>query len=162
MTVTLSPLAMSSIEETPKTTTSRHGAKSRLTNLYRTNTFPRVKKREWRRSVSAIPEGHSAADNVSPPYSPTSDCLVSNSGSNAKDATSSGSGGGFKGFKRGFSEQFSRIGRGTLDRIGRLNRVRKLAGMFYAIMVSVRFKVHFRTRECLAIWVISEIPIEFC
>lgn len=32
------------------------------------------------------------------------------------------------GFKRGFSEQFQRISRGTLDKFGQMTRVRKLAG----------------------------------
>lgn len=119
MTVLSPPLMMNSIiEETPTRKSQSHDS-----SLYRTNTFPRLRSKRWRRSVSTQPDITSAAA-VSPPYSPTEDTPSPS----ASKVGSSDTLPSIKGFKRGFSEQFYRLGRGTLERIGRSNRARRLAG----------------------------------
>lgn len=88
-------------------------------SLYRTNTFPRSRDRRkmTRRQTSQV-----AADrNESLPL----DALVIASPSDDVQQHHFGSA---KGFRRGLSEQMQRIGRGTLDRLQRVNRARKLAG----------------------------------
>lgn len=98
----------STIEETPQLGTLS-SVNARQSGLYRTNTFPRSRKRLWRRSVS---DGEAAIAKHS--------ALAVAETSSSKDH--------HKTFRRGFSEQFQRFGRETLVRLGKLNRVRRLTG----------------------------------
>lgn len=96
------------IEETPQLTKNA-GDNGSQSGLYRTNTFPRSRKRLWRRSVS---DGEAA--------------IAKHSALAAAQAQSSST--DHKTFRRGLSEQFQRLGRETLERIGKVNRAKRLAG----------------------------------
>lgn len=81
--------------------------------LSRTNTFPRSNKRAVRRSCSETPERAPLDFCPSPPAASLAPPIAT-----ARQS----------GVRRGLSEHFYRLGRGTLDRIGRANRAKRLAG----------------------------------
>lgn len=82
--------------------------------LHRTNTFPRSRHKLAQRQMSATVSYDN--DRLTPSVTPAAD---------SQNLT-----GSLKGFRRGFSEQMQRLGRGTLDKLQRANRVRKLAGLY--------------------------------
>ena len=85
--------------------------------IYRTNTFPRIKKKaKYSNEIVSL--------------SPLSGQRYSLQQNLATNSTGQQYSGAFRDFKRGFSEQVQRIGRGTLDKLQKINRARRLAGMF--------------------------------
>lgn len=117
--VDLTISTMSSTDTPAKATSSRSPRISlfRFSSLRRTNTFPKIKRNEkLRRSVHKLEPSAEAPAEPDYPSQPNSSGYAVFVSSN-------------KGIKRGFSEHVHRMGRNTLDKIGRLNRSRKLAGM---------------------------------
>ena len=100
----------------------KHGHKE----LYRTNTFPRRTKVTY--SQRSVTQPISVSPSFLSPL-PTENGR-SYSVVRATPTGSNNNSGSRRGLRRGLSEHVQRLGRGTLDKIQRINRARKVAGEF--------------------------------